>query len=97
MRALILPAAVEDILRGYEFYEGIRIGLGQEFENSILDDISGLERHAGIHRRVLGYHRMLATRFPYAVYYRIEDAEARVRAVLDCRRDPSWIEKKLNC
>jgi hypothetical protein len=34
-------------------------------------------------------------RFPYAVYYRVEREVARVRAVLDCRRDPYWIAKQL--
>lgn len=39
--------------------------------------------------------RLLSKRFPYAVYYRIEDGVARVRAILDCRRDPKWMSERL--
>ena len=95
MKAVILRTALDDIVRGYEFYERKEGGLGQYFEDSIFADIGMLARHAGIHRRVYGYHRMLATRFPFAIYYRLEGNEARIRAVLDCRRDPDWIERRL--
>jgi hypothetical protein len=40
-------------------------------------------------------HRLLSKRFPFAIYYRIESDEVRVYAVLDCRRDPAWIRKRL--
>jgi hypothetical protein len=38
---------------------------------------------------VFGYHRLLAKRFPFAVYYRVIDNAVIVFAVLDCRRNPS--------
>jgi len=38
---------------------------------------------------------LLSKRFPFAVYYRVENAIVRVYAVLDCRRDPSWIRDRL--
>ncbi len=43
-----------------------------------------------------GFHRMLVKRFPFAVYYLIEDDRADIYAVLDCRRDPEWIAKRLD-
>jgi plasmid stabilization system protein ParE len=43
----------------------------------------------------LGYHRLLAKRFPYAIYYRVVGSEAIVHRVLDCRRDPKWIRRTL--
>jgi hypothetical protein len=51
--------------------------------------------YGGIHRKAFGFHRLLAKRFPYGIYYEIEKDEIRVRAVLDCRRDPKWIRQKL--
>ena len=39
--------------------------------------------------------RMLARRFPYAVYYRIIEGEAVVFRVLDCRRAPRRIRNSL--
>jgi hypothetical protein len=39
---------------------------------------------------------MLASRFPWAIYYRLEKEEVVVRAVLDCRRDPARVAERLN-
>jgi len=41
------------------------------------------------------YHRLLSKRFPFAVYYRVEEQAVLVYAVLDCRRRPAWIRKRL--
>lgn len=58
-------------------------------------EIDSLALYGGVHALRSGYHRMLSTRFPFAVYYRIEHGEAVARAVLDCRRDPAWIRNRL--
>ena len=51
----------------------------------------------GIHPIHFGhYHRLLSKRFPFAIYYRVELETAIVYAVLDCRRHPAWLRKKLN-
>ena len=42
------------------------------------------------------YHRLLSSRFPYAIYYKIENEKiVTVWRVLDCRKDPKKIEKAL--
>jgi len=52
--------------------------------------------YGGIHRKVFGFHRLLARRFPYGVYYRVEEAGVVVVwRVLDLRRSPSAIRKEL--
>jgi len=48
-----------------------------------------------MHRIVFGYHRLIAKRFPFAVYYRLIEETVLVMAVLDCRRDPNWTRKRL--
>ena len=42
-----------------------------------------------------GHHRMISRVFPYAIYYKFSDDTAEVRAVIDCRRHPDWIESQL--
>jgi hypothetical protein len=69
--------------------------LGSYFTSSLIADIDSLKLYAEIHRVVRGYHRMLSKRFPYAIYYKLEDDCAVVHAVLDCRRRPSWITRQL--
>ena len=55
----------------------------------LFSDIDSLMLYAGIHRQVLGFHRMLSRRFPWAVYYRFDAAGAVVvYRVMDCRQDP---------
>ncbi len=95
MKIRILSAVEEDIEEGYRFYESQSPGLGSYFLDSLYSDIDSLAYFAGIHQIVFGYHRQLSNRFPFAVYYRIIDNAVVVFAVLDCRRDPTWIRKRL--
>lgn len=95
MRVQVLDEATRDLADGYRFYEHQAEGLGDYFLDSIWSDINALRLYAGVHAVYHGCHRLLSKRFPFAVYYRIEDRIARVRAVLDCRRDPEWISERL--
>jgi plasmid stabilization system protein ParE len=96
MRIRILSSAEDDLVEGYRFYELQAGGLGTYFLDTLYSDIDSLAYFAGMHRVVLGYHRLLSKRFPFAVYYRVTEDTALVFAVLDCRRNPSWIRKKLS-
>ena len=95
MKLEILPSAVEDLADGFWFYEKQGNGLGKYFRESLISEIEGLLTCGGVHRQVNGWHRVLARRFPYAVYYSVHGQTVLVRAVLDCRRDPSWTRRKL--
>ena len=95
VRIVILRSAIEDLVQGREFYEKQGEGLGSYFEDALAADIDSLRLFAGIHVMVHGCHRMLSTKFPYAVYYEIVTEEIRIRAVLDCRRDPQRIHTRL--
>ena len=95
MKVQILDEATADLADGYHFYERQAAGLGEYFLDTMWSDILSLRLSGGIHSVHNGYHRLLSKRFPYAVFYRVENEVARVRAVLDCRRDPDWIVKKL--
>lgn len=39
---------------------------------------------------------MLSKRFPFGIYYEVEEDVAYVYAILDLRRDPLWIRKRLS-
>ena len=95
MRTRILSAAEKDLEEGYRFYESRYPGLGSYFLDSLYSDIDSLAYFGGIHQEVFGYHRQLSKRFPFAVYYRIINDVIVVFAVLDCRRNPSWIRERL--
>ena len=47
------------------------------------------------HIQVFGFHRLLSKRFPYAVYYKVDDDVCVVFRVLDCRQQPEKTAKAL--
>jgi plasmid stabilization system protein ParE len=97
MRLRILDSALEDLDRGRLFYERQGEGLGVYFLDSLFAEIDSLVLYAGIHRKVFGFHRLIARRFPYGVYYRPEeDSVVVVWRVLDLRRSPSRIRSALS-
>ena len=91
----IKPAAYRDLSRAMDFYEAQNLGLSAYFLESLSADIESLRLYAGIHPRFKLHYRMLASRFPYAVYYKIERQTVTVWRVLDCRQDPVSIRRAL--
>lgn len=89
MKLRILPSAVQDLHRGREFYARQGESLGDYFLDSLFSDIDALELYAGVHAKVFGYHRLLAGRFPFAVYYKVDGGVCIVWRVLDCRQNPA--------
>ena len=97
MKIKILESAKEDLKEGFYFYEFQEGGIGNYFLESLSSDIESLKLFAGIHSiHFSNYHRLLSKRFPFAIYYRIEENEVRIYAVIDCRRDPAWIRCRLD-
>lgn len=95
MKIRILDLAEADLLAGFRFYEQQSPGIGTYFLETLYSDIDSLRLYAGIHRRVLGCFRLLSRRFPYAVYYQFQQETVEIWRVLDCRRDPHWIQQEL--
>ena len=96
MNIRILDAASLDLIEAADFYEKQGVGLGAYFIDSLFSDIDSLLIYAGVHPVFFKkYHRMLAKRFPFAIYYMITDHTISVYAILDCRRNPAWSRKRL--
>ena len=92
----ITQAAQDDLLAGYWFYEQQNAGIGSYFLDSLFADIDRLQISAGIHPQTLPgpTFRILASRFPYAIYYLQDKRDVTVVAVLDTRRDPEWLREQ---
>ena len=95
MRIKVLSSAINDLHAGRLFYENQAEGVGSYFFDSVFSDIDSLALYAGIHPVIHGYYRMLSKRFPYAVYYKVEDDLAIVWRVLDLRSNPDRIRYAL--
>jgi hypothetical protein len=95
VRIRILREAEVDLIEGFNFYELQQAGLGNYFLDSLYSDVESLLISAGVHPIIFDHHRLLSKRFPFAVYYTVQSNLVSIHAVLDCRRNPAWIRKKL--
>ena len=74
MKIRLSSIAEQQLLDGHRFYESQAEGIGDYFLDSLMADIESLHIHAGVHAIFFGkYHRLRAKRFPYSMYYHIED------------------------
>jgi len=87
-KVVVLNDAAADIELGRDFYENLDPGAGDYFTESILSDLDKLSKISGVHPVIFGYHRMLAAKFPFAIYYRTNKKRTEVVVVLDLRRNP---------
>ena len=88
MKIKILPSTLADLDGGRAFYARQSKTVGDYFLDSLFSDIDSLELYAGVHMKVFDFHRLLAKRFPYAVYYTVDGDVCIVFRVLDCRQEP---------
>jgi hypothetical protein len=96
MRVQILELARDDLIEGFNFYEKQESGLGGYFLSSLYADIEALKIFFGIHPKAYrNFYRALSNRFPFAIYYTHDAGNVLVRAVVDCRRRPSWIRQHI--
>ena len=84
-----LDAAEDDIAAAFEWYESQRVGLGAEFVHAVDAVLVSLvdfpESREVFHR---GTRRCLMGRFPFEVFYRLEDGLLVVVACMHAARDP---------
>lgn len=95
MKLVVLPSALGDLAAGFNFYQSQSEGVGDYFRRQLAAEIESLREIAGVHRKILGYHRALSKRFPYAIYYTVTDNAVTIHAILDLRRNPERIRRRL--
>lgn len=92
----IAEDALQDLNDGFFFYEAQEWGLGDYFVACLRADMEGLKISAGTDRVIYhDFHRLLSRVFPYGIFYTVEENCAIVWAILDLRRDPEWIQGRL--
>jgi len=96
MKIRVLRTAMDDLAAGRLFYDKQQEGVGDYFFDSLFAEIDSLALYAGVHSMHFGFHRLLAKRFPYAIYYKVIDDQAVVFRILDCRRSPKRLQKEMD-
>lgn len=93
---LFLPEVEEDVIAGYVWYEGKSPGLGEEFLRIFYACAGELPRNPLLYLKVYKeFRRRLLRRFPYAVYFMVEDDQIVVFGLFHCARDPRTIRANL--
>lgn len=97
MKVVVTRLAERDLLDGFAFYERQSEEVGAYFLDSLFSDIDSLVLYGGIHAKPDGrFHRCLAKRFPFAIYYQLGGDVVTVVAVLDCRQNPAKADRMLS-
>lgn len=96
MRIRLLAEAERDLEIGADFYESQKTGLGVYFTDCLSSDIESLKLFAGIHEQYHGFFRSLSKRFPFSIYYKVNEDCVEIHAVLDARQDPRTINAALD-
>ena len=91
----IVSSGIDDLENGREFYNDSAEGIGEYFLDSLFSDIASLRLYGGIHSKQFGFHRMLSRKFPFAIYYRVNENQVVVYRILDGRENPSKRKKQL--
>lgn len=95
MRVRLLESAHRDLAEGFLFYERQGAGLGDLFADTLYAELEALSWSGGIHPVRFGFHFAVSRRFPCSIYYDATDGEVRVHAILDNRRDPARLARRL--
>ena len=78
-----------DLAGGFGYYEGQSEGLGEKFLAAVDSAFNALERYPEMFSRVYGeVRRAIVSKFPYAVFFRVEPKRVVVLTVLHTARDP---------
>ena len=83
------PKVGRDLANGFRYYEGQAQGLGEQFLSAVNSAFDAIERYPEMFARIHGdVRRALISRFPYAVFFRVESKRVVVLTVLHTARDP---------
>ena len=93
---ILREEAENDIRDAYEWYEGKRKNLGKSFMLDVELALDRIEENPASYELVFEFtRRALCRRFPYAIYFVVDNLNIGVIAVLHQRRRPSvWQNRK---
>ena len=93
---LVRPEAEAEVHQAFEWYEEQSKGLGLEFLRAIEACLSGVTRSPLAYQvvKVPNIRRAVVRRFPYALFYLVDDDAIVVIAVFNIKRRPiDWLRR----
>ena len=81
--------AKADLQKAYEYYEGERTNLGEEFLDEVDKTVAHISSNAKMYAKFYkNVRRAILKRFPYAVLYVIRKMKVNIFAVFNTYQDP---------
>lgn len=94
---IIRPEAEVDLGEIFTWYEGKRSGLGREFLNQVKISLRSIQENpSSAFELYKGVRRYLTKRFPYKIFYHVNDQRIVVLAIIHGGRDQKFIKKRLS-
>ena len=96
MQVELLRGAEADLLENYVRLEDLRNGLGDRFYHTIDYALERIRQYPEIAPVYQGpYRRLVVRAFGCGIFYAVEGQRVIVGAILDLRRDPNSIRRRL--
>jgi plasmid stabilization system protein ParE len=94
-KVTIHPEAEREVQDAFDWYGGLSEGPGFEFLRAADAALSGIQRHPLAYQIVRGQaRRVLLRKFPYALFYQINQDNIEVLACFHLKRDPiDWLRR----
>ena len=94
-RIVVRALARRDIREARLWYRNISHDLGESFLRSVAHAVAlALEHPLAFHVTYRTFRRVLLNRFPYSLFYRVDDNRIVIVAVLHQARDPRELRKR---
>ena len=91
-----LPEVEDDVINGYLWYEEKSRGLGEDFLRMFYASANEILCNPLLHPKVSqDFRRRLLRRFPYAIYFTIENGQIIVFGLFHCARNPQFVKTTL--
>lgn len=89
MKLRYTDRAKDDIELAFVWYERQRRGLGHEFMGCVEAGVKSILDNPKMYRMYYSHFRgCVIRRFPFSIFYTIEDREIVVHSIFDNRQDP---------
>ena len=93
---IVRPEAEVEVQQAFEWYQQQSEGLGLEFLRAIEACLSGVKRNPFAYTvaKVPNVRRVIVRRFPYALFYLVDDDAIVIIAVFNVKRQPiDWLQR----
>ncbi len=86
---LLRPEARIDLLDAFHWYEQQQAGLGHDFKLCVDNALLKLQKYPVSYKKVyLDIRRIIIKKFPFGIFFVVEDNKVIVLAILHARRNP---------